>query len=29
VFYVEHDDLIDVQRVLHGERDILAWLQEI
>jgi toxin ParE1/3/4 len=27
VFYVEHDDHIDVWRVLHGQRDIPAWLQ--
>ena len=26
VFYVEHDDYIDVWRVLHGQRDIPAWL---
>jgi len=26
VFYVEHDDLIDVWRVLHGQRDIPSWL---
>lgn len=28
VFYVEHDDHIDVWRVLHGLRDIPAWLRE-
>ena len=28
VFYVERDDHIDVWRVLHGERDIPAWLRE-
>jgi toxin ParE1/3/4 len=28
VFYVEHDDHVDVWRVLHGERDIPAWLRE-
>lgn len=28
VFYVEHDDRIDVWRVLHGQRDIPAWMQE-
>lgn len=27
VFYVEHDDHIDVWRVLHGMRDIPSWLQ--
>ncbi len=26
VFYVERSDHIDVWRVLHGERDIPAWL---
>jgi toxin ParE1/3/4 len=28
VFYVEHSDHIDVWRVLHGRRDIPAWMQE-
>ena len=28
VFYVEHEQHIDVWRVLHGSRDIPAWLQE-
>lgn len=28
VFYIEHPDHIDVWRVLHGQRDILAWMQE-
>ncbi len=28
VFYVERPDHIDVWRVLHGQRDIPAWLQE-
>ena len=28
VFYVEHPDQIDVWRVLHGQRDIPAWMQE-
>lgn len=28
VFYVEHPDYIDVWRVLHGQRDIPAWMQE-
>jgi toxin ParE1/3/4 len=28
VFYVELDDHIDVWRVLHGRRDIPAWMQE-
>jgi len=27
VFYVEHASHIDVWRVLHGKRDIPAWLQ--
>lgn len=27
VFYVERDDHIDVWRVLHGSRDIPAWMQ--
>lgn len=27
VFYIERDDHIDVWRVLHGSRDIPAWLQ--
>jgi toxin ParE1/3/4 len=27
VFYVERADHIDVWRVLHGQRDIPAWLQ--
>jgi len=26
VFYVERDDHIDVWRVLHGQRDIPAWM---
>lgn len=26
VFYIERDDHIDVWRVLHGRRDIPAWL---
>ena len=26
VFYVERDDCVDVWRVLHGQRDIAAWL---
>jgi toxin ParE1/3/4 len=29
VFYVERDDHIDVWRVLHGQRDIPAWMQEL
>lgn len=29
VFYIERDDHIDVWRVLHGSRDIAAWLQEL
>ena len=28
VFYVEKDDEIDIWRVLHGARDIPAWLSE-
>ncbi len=28
VFYVELADRVDVWRVLHGERDIPAWMQE-
>jgi len=28
VFYVEQDSHIDVWRVLHGKRDIPAWLQD-
>lgn len=28
VFYVEHLDHIDVWRVLNGQRDIPAWMQE-
>ena len=28
VFYVERPDRIDVWRVLHGQRDIPAWMQE-
>ena len=28
VFYVERPDRIDVWRVLHGRRDIPAWMQE-
>lgn len=28
VFYIEMDDHIDVWRVLHGERDIPAWMQQ-
>ncbi len=28
VFYVEHPGHIDVWRVLHGQRDIPAWMQE-
>ncbi len=27
-FYVEHDDHIDVWRVLHGHRDIPAWMRD-
>lgn len=28
VFYCEHADAIDIWRVLHGRRDIPAWLAE-
>jgi toxin ParE1/3/4 len=28
LFYVERDDHIDVWRVLHGQRDIPAWMHE-
>ena len=28
VFFVEHDDHIDVWRILHGARDIPAWMSE-
>ena len=28
MFYVERPDHIDVWRVLHGQRDIPAWMQE-
>lgn len=28
VFYVDRDDHVDVWRVLHGQRDIPAWMQE-
>jgi toxin ParE1/3/4 len=28
VFYVEQPDHIDVWRVLHGQRDIPAWMRE-
>jgi toxin ParE1/3/4 len=28
VFYVERESHIDVWRVLHGKRDIPAWMQE-
>jgi toxin ParE1/3/4 len=28
VFYIEHDDWIDVVRVLHAARDIPSWLTE-
>jgi len=28
VFFVEHPDHVDVWRVLHGQRDIPAWMQE-
>jgi toxin ParE1/3/4 len=28
VFYVDRSDHVDVWRVLHGQRDIPAWMQE-
>lgn len=28
VFYIEKDDHVDVWRVLHGERDIPAWIHQ-
>ena len=28
IFYLERPDHIDVWRVLHGQRDIPAWMQE-
>lgn len=28
IFYVERDDHVDVWRVLHGQRDIPAWMRE-
>ena len=28
IFYVEHDDHVDVWRVLHAERDIPTWMRE-
>lgn len=28
IFYVERDDHVDVWRVLHGQRDIPAWMQK-
>lgn len=28
VFYIEHPDYIDVWRVLHGQRDIPAWIEK-
>jgi len=28
IFYIENSDHIDVWRVLHGQRDIPAWLSE-
>lgn len=27
-FYIEHTDHVDVWRVLHGQRDIPAWMHE-
>jgi len=28
VFYVEHSEHVDVWRILHGQRDMPAWMQE-
>jgi toxin ParE1/3/4 len=28
VFYLERDDHVDVLRVLHGQRDIPAWMRD-
>jgi toxin ParE1/3/4 len=28
IFYIENSDHVDVWRVLHGQRDIPAWLSE-
>ena len=28
IFYIERDNYVDVWRVLHGQRDIPAWMQE-
>lgn len=28
VFYVEHDPFIEVWRVLHGQRDVPAWMRD-
>lgn len=28
VFYIERHDHVDVWRILHGQRDIPAWMQE-
>ena len=28
VFYIEHEEHIDVWRVLHAQRDIPAWMRE-
>lgn len=28
VFYLERSDHIDVWRVLHGQRDVPAWMRE-
>lgn len=28
VFYVEREDQVDVWRILHGRRDIPAWMRE-
>ena len=29
IFYVEHTDRVDVWRLLHAERDIPSWLQDM
>lgn len=28
LFYVDHEDHVDLWRVLHGRRDIAAWMSE-
>ena len=29
VFYVEREDHVDIWRVLHGQRDIPSWMQDL